>query len=170
MPITVGVLPVQRVMPIALRSLCAQRDGHHGRRAGRADTGGHRRRRRLRAGDDAAACSRLLVPHRDLRRADDELLVDELFLSARRVAQAHRGDAVDLSERALRAGVQLGDGVVGEERVGGAGGAEAVAHLFGGVVDARGIDQKAMVDPREQRPIRASCEMALELGQADQDE
>ena len=154
-------------MPIALRSLCAQRDGHQRRRARCADAGGPRRRRGVYAEDDARG---LLVAHQHLRRAHDEVPVDELLLPARGVAQAHRGDAVDLSERALRAGVQLGKGIVGEERVGRAGGAEAVAHVLGGVFDACAIDQEAMVDAREQRPIRAPGEVALELWQADEDE
>jgi hypothetical protein len=43
MPIAVGVLPAQRMMPITLRSRCAQRDGHHGRRARCVDADVRRR-------------------------------------------------------------------------------------------------------------------------------
>ncbi len=66
--------------------------------------------------------------------------------------------------------MKLGDGVVGKERLGRTGGAEALAHVLGGVLDACGIDQEAMVDAREQRPTRASCDVAPELGRTDQDE
>lgn len=66
--------------------------------------------------------------------------------------------------------MQGDDGVVGEEGALAGDRAEAEPDVLGGVLHRCRGDEEAVVDAREQRAMRASTEVGLELGQSDEDE
>ena len=83
----------------------------------------------------------------------DALAVDELPLSSCGLAERGGGEAIDLTQGALRQLVQGGERIVGEQGAVGAGSREAEADVLGSVIDGGRGDEEAVVDAGEQRAM-----------------
>jgi hypothetical protein len=85
---------------------------------------------------DAAAMALDQSKQQSLGDASDDVVVDELFLTAGSVPQGCGGEPVYFAERTLREFMQGRQRVVGEEGAFGAGGGKPKAHVFSGIFGA----------------------------------
>ncbi len=86
-----------------------------------------------------------VVAGEGLGDAGDDLALDELLLTARRLAESGGGEAVDLAQGPQRHFVQGREGVVGEQGALAPRGVEAETDVLGRVGDGGGGDEEAVV-------------------------